>query len=108
MNQTINENFDSFLWLVYTCGESQVYIMCSFGFYEVNFAERRSLNVCVAAEKTLGRIAVNRGHAGFMFCYLEKCVCLCASVLGVKESKYSKGRFNVIELCCPCVSGMKI
>lgn len=54
--------------------------MCGFGFYEVNFAERRSLNVCIAAEETLGRIAVSRGHASFMFFHLEKCVCLCASV----------------------------
>lgn len=98
MTQTINENFYSILWLVYSCGESQVCIMCGFGFYEVNFAERKSLSVCIAGEETLGRIAVTRGHAGFMFFHLEKSVCLCASVLGVKESKCSKGRFIVIIL----------
>lgn len=80
MNQKINENFYSFLWLVCTCGESQVHIMCGFGFYEVNFAERKSLSVCIAAEETLGRIAVSRGHAGFMFFHLEVCVPVCICV----------------------------
>jgi len=55
--------------------------MCEFGFYGVNFTGGRSLNIIIAGEKTLGRVAVSRGHAGLMFCHLEKCVCLCASVL---------------------------
>lgn len=76
MNQTLNENFYSFLWLVYTCGESQVN-MCGFGFFGVNFAGGRSLNILTAGEETLGRVAVSMGHAGFMFCRLKKCVCLC-------------------------------
>lgn len=55
-------------------------IMCGFGFYGVSFAGGRSLNILISGEETLGRVAVSRGHAGFMFCCLEKCVRLCASV----------------------------
>lgn len=55
-------------------------IMCGFGFYGVNFAGGRSLNILIAGEETLARVAVSRGHARFMFCCLDKCVCLCTSV----------------------------
>lgn len=54
--------------------------MCVFGFYGINFAGGRSLNILIAGEETLGTVAVSRGHAGFRFFPLKKCLCPHVSV----------------------------
>ena len=95
MNRNTKLKFYSFLWLVYTCGESQVY-MCGFGFYGVHFAGGRSLNILIAGEEILGRIAVSMGHNGFMFVILRS-VCLC---LEWRKVSAVKANCDVVGSCC--------